>query len=314
MAGDVFISYSSKDKATAEAACSALEARGIRCWIAPRDVLPGTDYAAAIVEAITQCRALVLIFSAHANASRHVAREVGRAMSKSKIVIPFRIDSDTPSGTLEYYLGDTQWLDATAPPLEARIDELAAGIQRVPEQPAKSQMSDEDSPEDYGLAQFVCDFLESKAVETGRGRPFFGALTMRTPRFKRDLDEALGSANCLVAVATKPEHLSNEYPQPAAETAARRRAERILLSIPYEVFICSASHEWTSFHTAMLAGRKAENVQMLLYTDGDPKALPHALETHEVIRHNPENPSASLEELYRIVERSLASGNEQDAG
>ena len=41
MAHDAFISYSSKDKTIADAVCARLEARGIRCWIAPRDVRPG---------------------------------------------------------------------------------------------------------------------------------------------------------------------------------------------------------------------------------------------------------------------------------
>ena len=49
---DVFISYSHQDKAAADAACSALESAGVRCWIAPRDVAPGADWAGAIVSAI----------------------------------------------------------------------------------------------------------------------------------------------------------------------------------------------------------------------------------------------------------------------
>src|SRR5882672_2256836 len=60
---DAFISYSTQDKATADAACAALEAAGIRCWIAPRDILPGADWGAAILDALDSCRAMVLIFS-----------------------------------------------------------------------------------------------------------------------------------------------------------------------------------------------------------------------------------------------------------
>ena len=52
MAFDVFLSYSSKDKTTADAACAALENTGIRCWIAPRDIIPGMDWGEAIVNAI----------------------------------------------------------------------------------------------------------------------------------------------------------------------------------------------------------------------------------------------------------------------
>jgi hypothetical protein len=38
---DVFISYSHPDKASADAACATLEQAGIRCRIAPRDIVPG---------------------------------------------------------------------------------------------------------------------------------------------------------------------------------------------------------------------------------------------------------------------------------
>lgn len=41
MAHDVFISHSAKDKEAAHGLCAGLEARGLRCWIAPRDIVPG---------------------------------------------------------------------------------------------------------------------------------------------------------------------------------------------------------------------------------------------------------------------------------
>ena len=59
---DVFISYSSQDKPTADAACAALESANIRCWIAPRDIDPGRDYAESIIDAIESARVFVLIF------------------------------------------------------------------------------------------------------------------------------------------------------------------------------------------------------------------------------------------------------------
>ena len=60
---DIFVSYSSKDKQVAFEICEALENKGISCWIAPRDVPLGMEYAEAIVEAIRNARAFVLIFS-----------------------------------------------------------------------------------------------------------------------------------------------------------------------------------------------------------------------------------------------------------
>jgi hypothetical protein len=65
MVFDVFISYPHQDKAMADATCAKLEAEGIRCWLAPRDISPGADWAASIVDAIDGCRVMVLIFSGH---------------------------------------------------------------------------------------------------------------------------------------------------------------------------------------------------------------------------------------------------------
>ena len=64
MTHDVFISHSSKDKPVADAVCANLEAAGVRCWIAPRDIAPGEDWPTAITMASAQSRIMVLIFSA----------------------------------------------------------------------------------------------------------------------------------------------------------------------------------------------------------------------------------------------------------
>ncbi|MEX1244998.1 MAG: toll/interleukin-1 receptor domain-containing protein [Thermoanaerobaculia bacterium] len=66
---DLFLSSSSKDERVADAVYAGLEARGIRCWMAPHKIRPGTDWGAAIIEAIETSKVMVLIFSAHANAS-----------------------------------------------------------------------------------------------------------------------------------------------------------------------------------------------------------------------------------------------------
>src|ERR1051326_8925254 len=44
MAHEVFISHSSQDKTAADRVCSFLEAKGMRCWIAPRDIVPGVEW------------------------------------------------------------------------------------------------------------------------------------------------------------------------------------------------------------------------------------------------------------------------------
>jgi hypothetical protein len=122
---DAFLSYSSADKAVADAMCHHLEQRGLRCWIAPRDVRPGEDYAAEIIEAITASRALIVVFSANANASKHVKNEVERAVSHGIVVIPFRTEDVQPSKAMELFLGAKHWLDAMSAPMESHFGKLA---------------------------------------------------------------------------------------------------------------------------------------------------------------------------------------------
>ena len=102
---DAFLSSSSQDKTIADAMCHYLEQRRLRCWIAPRDVRPGEDYAAEIIDAITASRGLVVVFSAHANVAKHVKNEVERAVSHGTVVIPFRTKDVQPSKAMELFLG-----------------------------------------------------------------------------------------------------------------------------------------------------------------------------------------------------------------
>ena len=136
MARYVFISYSSVDKRTADAVCATLEASGLPCWIAPRDVLPGTRYAQQIVDAIHGSAAFVLVFSSSSNASAQVEREVDRAVSLGLPVLPLRIEDVVPSESLEYYLAGQHWLDAFAPPLEEHLAQLCEAVRGLLGKPA----------------------------------------------------------------------------------------------------------------------------------------------------------------------------------
>lgn len=130
MSNDVFISHATVDQAVAASICVALEQHGVKCWIAPRDIVPGVQYAEAIVNAIGASRLLVLVYSAHAVASLHVSREVERAGSKGVPIVSFRLDATSLTPSLEYFLSQTHWLDAFGGTLEQPISRL---LQVVPQ-------------------------------------------------------------------------------------------------------------------------------------------------------------------------------------
>ena len=131
MAHDVFISYSSKDKAVADAVCAKLEGEKIRCWIAPRDVPPGQPYAASLVNAISESRVVVLVLSEGSNSSQHVLRELSEAVDHGIPIIPFRIQDIQPSLEMRYYIKSIHWLDAMTPPLEKHLGKLTNSIQAL---------------------------------------------------------------------------------------------------------------------------------------------------------------------------------------
>src|SRR6266446_2413678 len=138
MQPDVFVSYSSKDKASADAICQRLESEGILCWIAPRDVDAGTDWTERIIQAIDSCPVFVLVFSENANQSDHVRREVAKACSSRLAVIPVRIANTVPSSSLAYFLGTVHWLHAVIPPLDKHLSLLTERVKQLLDDQKKS--------------------------------------------------------------------------------------------------------------------------------------------------------------------------------
>ena len=128
---DVFISHSSKDRLTANAVCNRLESAGIRCWIAPRDIIPGEGWSASIMRGIDASKVMVLIFSENANVSAHVRREVAHACDHEVTVIPMRIRDVTPKEGLKYYLDELHWLDALTPPLASHLETLTNRVANI---------------------------------------------------------------------------------------------------------------------------------------------------------------------------------------
>jgi hypothetical protein len=131
MSQDIFVSYSQADHGTALALVSYLEAQGIGCWVAPRDVAPAADWAAEILAAIAAARVMVLVFSASANSSPQVRREVERAVHREVAVLPVRIEDVLPSQSLEYFLSSQHWLDAFPPPMEPHFARLGTYLKTL---------------------------------------------------------------------------------------------------------------------------------------------------------------------------------------
>lgn len=126
---EIFLSHSSIDSELASRVCRALEAAGITCWIAPRDIAPGRPYTSEVLQAIEDSDGLVLLLTENANRSPHVHREVERAGSNQKPIYPVRLQKVIPVRELEYFIATAQWTDALDPPLELKLLPVIEAVQ-----------------------------------------------------------------------------------------------------------------------------------------------------------------------------------------
>ncbi|HEY0073675.1 MAG TPA: toll/interleukin-1 receptor domain-containing protein [Abditibacteriaceae bacterium] len=145
---DVFISYATENQDVADKACDFLENNGVRCWIATRDIHIGQDYDGKIVEAISACKVLLLLFASHSNESDDVKTELALAASKRKAIVPLRIEGATPSASMEYRLIRCQWLSALDGLTETNLQRLIAAVKRyLPEQVNAATSIDAPEPQ-----------------------------------------------------------------------------------------------------------------------------------------------------------------------
>jgi hypothetical protein len=126
----VFVSYAPQDAAVANAVVENLDQQGIECWIAPRDVTPGSQHADEITGAINHARILVLVLSEHAVASPHVGREVERAASRRLRIIVLRTDAVPLTRSFEYFLSESQWIDEAALGVPAALSQLTQTVRQ----------------------------------------------------------------------------------------------------------------------------------------------------------------------------------------
>lgn len=176
-ARSVFISHASKNLKVADSIRDILEARGVSCWIAPRDIQPGKQYGTSIIDGISNSSVFLLLLTDESNLSPAVQNEVERAFGYQKTIIPVRISEVKPGKEIEFFVSNAQWVDAIHQPLKRRMDEVAAIVQAI-EMSAKPPPV---QPEKKTLMGAVEKFLEQafrhKTLSTVSGFAAVLALT-----------------------------------------------------------------------------------------------------------------------------------------
>src|SRR5688500_5229558 len=127
----VFVSHSSDNRELASDLAAFLEARGVRIWIAPRDVRPGMDYSEQLQLAIESAVAFVVLVTDMANKSPYVRAEPEMAFSNHKPLFPVRITDIQPAAGLALFLKIRHWTDAYGASKGANLDRLARELQTL---------------------------------------------------------------------------------------------------------------------------------------------------------------------------------------
>jgi hypothetical protein len=108
----IFISHASEDRELANELCCYMEANGLHCWLAPRDIPAGANFGEAITEGIERSGLLILILSRAANRSDLVLNEIAIALDHKLRILPFRIDDTPIVRRLQPFLKTIRILDA----------------------------------------------------------------------------------------------------------------------------------------------------------------------------------------------------------
>lgn len=126
----VFVSHAARDRGIAEQLVQLLESTGIRCWIAPRDIQFGANYAEEIMLAIKSAGVMLVLLSKESNASQFVSNEIERGTSYGKRIVPVRLENVQPSMSLELFIGARQWIDFwdSAPDREQNFQRLVGAL------------------------------------------------------------------------------------------------------------------------------------------------------------------------------------------
>ncbi len=155
--GIVFISYSSNNKTAAQRVCDYIEDEGISCWIAPRNIEPGSEYGAQIINAIRRCKVFLLIASESINRSGHVSSEVDAAFDYRKPIIPYKIEAFTFSDEFRYYLGRMHHIEAFKSDSDGKDILIATIRQNITSYTKEDDLHDEPEIVELGGKQITAN-------------------------------------------------------------------------------------------------------------------------------------------------------------
>ena len=127
--GEIFVSYSRRDRAFADSLIRGLEGRGLNVWVDSQALQGGDAWRAEISQAIADCEAFLVILSQNCVESRNVVKELDIAESENRHIIPLMFEKCDIPREMKYQLIDLQWIDFSEDGFDAGLERLIGTLQ-----------------------------------------------------------------------------------------------------------------------------------------------------------------------------------------
>ncbi len=124
-----FISYSSKNQQMADSVRLLFQEKGIPCWMAPYDIPAGSKYAYVINDALENCGCLVLLLTNASQESQFVEREIERAITYRKPIVPLQLEQLQLNSGFKFYIGNSQII--AVPEIRADAPEFKKALEGI---------------------------------------------------------------------------------------------------------------------------------------------------------------------------------------
>jgi hypothetical protein len=127
---EIFISYSRLDREFVDQLIEELQRRGFDVWFDRKNISGGSDWRAAISQAIRSCRAFLLVLSTDSANSRKVVQELSLADQHGRQIIPIIYETCDIPPDMELQLSTPQRIDFTQHSFEDAVDQLESALTR----------------------------------------------------------------------------------------------------------------------------------------------------------------------------------------
>ena len=128
MSAEVFISYSSYDRDRVMPVVESLRSSGISVWVDEGNIHAADLWSEQIVQAIADCRVMVVMLSQNSTDSHNVVKEVMLASEQKKALLPVYLEPANIPAKLQYQLAGIQHLELYGQEEQQVLKDLANGL------------------------------------------------------------------------------------------------------------------------------------------------------------------------------------------